>query len=102
MSDLPRIDVYLWFCGDDECDCTQPVVERLDPNPRAPGFITRTRLWEGSFRSQADRAERAQQLRELRSAARRFGVTLSRDSRSGYRLLNAQERAGAAAGTPPP
>jgi hypothetical protein len=84
---LPALEAYIWFCGDDECDCTQPVVERIDPNPQAPGFIKRTLLWEGTFCCQAGRTERAAQVRELRAAARRHGINLDRRSLSGFAHL---------------
>jgi hypothetical protein len=70
-----RVTAYVWYCGDETCDCTQPVVERITPNLEA-GFpwIRRERLWTGTFRSGADPEESAAQRAELAEAAAKFGV----------------------------
>lgn len=69
----PRVGV-LWWCGDYECGCTCPEVrervrERTAMMPERWDVI-----WQGTFRSQATRSERAQQLWELRAACRRLGA----------------------------
>ncbi len=70
-----RVTGYVWYCGDDVCDCTQPVIERLSPNMGA-GFpwIHRDRLWEGTFCSGADGQETRDQNAELAEACARFGI----------------------------
>lgn len=66
---LPRIEAYIWYCGDEICDCTQPVIEKIEPNLKV-GFpwVMRTRLWEGTFYSQPSFDERRQQDAELEEA----------------------------------
>lgn len=57
---------YIWWCGDEQCDCTQPVIERVSPNLRAGRlWIHRESVWQGSFHSQVEPAESVQQRREL-------------------------------------
>jgi len=42
----------IWHCGDEECDCSQAVIERISPNTDAGyPWIRRERLWEGKFYS---------------------------------------------------
>jgi len=66
---------YIWWCCDDYCDCTQPVIERIRSNPRAPrGAVSIDRLWEGAFHSGADRDEARRQQEELSTAAIGFGL----------------------------
>lgn len=67
---------YLWWCGDPVCDCTQPIVEEIRPNPACGGhkWVTRTRLGEGTFYSQATEEELAQQYQELEELAWQWGV----------------------------
>lgn len=79
-----KIQAYQWWCGDDVCDCTQYVIERVTPHAVTRGFVNRERLWEGPFVSESSaltRGEKAELLREFRSAARRHGIRLSRDNR---------------------
>ena len=73
---MSTLVAYMWWCGDDECDCTQPVIERYTERGR---FFNIERLWEGSFHSQRDPDERAQQEAEMMEAAARFGIELSRE-----------------------
>jgi hypothetical protein len=45
-----RLNAYIWWCGDDYCDCTQPTLERITPNLQM-GFpwIHRETLWQGTL-----------------------------------------------------
>jgi hypothetical protein len=45
----PRLQAYIWWCGDDDCDCVQPVVDRVEPSPTDRRFWKRTNIWEGTF-----------------------------------------------------
>jgi len=71
----PRLIAHVWWCGDDMCDCQQPLIERIDPNGRA-GFpwIRRTKLWEGEFTSGAEPGTSERLERELKEAAARYGI----------------------------
>ena len=63
-----------WFC-DDDCCCTEPYVDRVEPNHKA-GFpwISRERLWSGEWRSERDDVEAAQDDSDLADAAWWFGA----------------------------
>lgn len=67
---------HMWWCGDEECDCTQPKVERLTPNLVAGyPWIHREVLWRGTFCTGATPQEREAQEQELAAALERYGAT---------------------------
>jgi hypothetical protein len=82
-DDLPawaagRTVAEVWWCGDEECDCTQAQIVQIGPD-RVAGFpwVTRRVLWAGQFTSftyEQTEAEAAAQLAELRQACERLGV----------------------------
>jgi hypothetical protein len=74
QGDYLRTRAYLWSCGDDECDCYQPVVERLYRNRLSSlaGAVWSVRVWEGSFHSQPDADEMATMRAELAAAIEYF------------------------------
>lgn len=41
--------LYVWTCGDDVCDCSQVVAERVYWNPLFRGACWFVRIWEGPF-----------------------------------------------------
>lgn len=48
---------HVWWCGDYACDCTQPVLEKVEYWHDGISARTRSeRLWEGTFRSGEDGA----------------------------------------------
>lgn len=51
--DKSYVVAEIWDCGDEECDCIQPVINRATPN-RTAGYpwIKWERLWEGTFVTQ--------------------------------------------------
>lgn len=75
----PRIVASIWWCGDEWCDCTQPVIERITPN-REVGYpwIRRETLWSGKFlscTSEHTEEERDRLQHEpLREECRRIGI----------------------------
>ncbi|HEX6512702.1 MAG TPA: hypothetical protein VF157_10410 [Chloroflexota bacterium] len=76
----PKIVAYAWWCDDEVCDCTLPVVELVTPR-QLNRWSARfgwdcKRLWEGTFHSQATVEDANEQRRELRAAAARYGITL--------------------------
>ena len=75
--ELGRI-AYIWWCGDDWCDCTQPVVENVQPNLKGgiPGVVTRERVWSGTFHSAASAEESKKQRHELEIAAKEHNAKL--------------------------
>lgn len=85
MSDLAEwartlLVAGMWSCEDEDCDCTQPQIDRITPN-REAGYpwIRREAVWRGTFRSQADLDERLAQRAELAAAAAERGITLDED-----------------------
>lgn len=40
---------YVWWCGDESCNCTQAVVEDVRPNPRHPCYVIREHVAAGPF-----------------------------------------------------
>jgi hypothetical protein len=79
-----RIVASFWYCGDDYCDCTKPVIERITPNHQAGyPWIRREELWEGTFLTdtwQREPEEREQQRAELREACHRFGIPIPKEA----------------------
>jgi len=70
---------FMWYCGDEVCECSQPVIERFSYREDWLGrrtFIDRKRLWEGQFHSEAEPDERAGQLRELAEECERRGIAV--------------------------
>ena len=41
---------YVWYCGDEECACYQPVIQQVSPN-REAGYpwVRREALWSGTW-----------------------------------------------------
>ena len=81
MSDkkYPLLVARMWWCEDEVCDCTQPIIERVSQNPIDPRFFTRERLWEGQFISQDggyDDDELAMRRDEFTAKAADFGIAL--------------------------
>lgn len=78
-----KLHAYRWWCGDEICDCTQYVIERLTPRLAPSWFHDIERLWEGKFVTasyELEQVERATLLREFRNAARRHAIRLTRQS----------------------
>lgn len=74
-----RILSYIWFCGDNACYCTQPVVERITPNLLAGyPWIKHERLWEGEFTS-GQYENRSHEIPELKKAAKKFGIQVDKN-----------------------
>ena len=78
-----RIVASMWYCGDDYCDCTQPVIERITPN-HAAGYpwIRRETLWSGTFLTDTWQRpeERQQQFAEIREACHQYGIPVSQEA----------------------
>jgi hypothetical protein len=78
-----RIVASMWWCGDDDCDCTKPVIERITPNHVAGyPWIHRETLWEGTFRTDSGLypEERQQQYAELRDACHQYGIPIPKEA----------------------
>jgi hypothetical protein len=76
-----RLEAQMWWCGDDYCDCTQPVIERITPNHQAGyPWVHRERVWEGEFLTSTEQysaeEREALQFAPLREACQQFGVTI--------------------------
>jgi hypothetical protein len=77
----PRLVASVWWCGDDYCDCTKPVIERITPNTNAGyPWIQREQLWEGRFLTRtyeyAHEEREELQYAPLRQACHRLGVAV--------------------------
>lgn len=73
----PRLEAYIWFCGDLDCDCSQPMIEHIEPNLRAGyPWIKREHVWKGTYRAEASMSEYKDQVIELRKACKRYGVAV--------------------------
>ena len=80
-----RLVARIWWCGDEECDCTQPVIERITPNLEAGyPWIRREALWSGEFLTDTweyDQEQReALQFAPLREARQRLGAPMLEDA----------------------
>ena len=48
--DTEYLIATIWHCGDPECDCLQPQIQRVSPNRKAgPPWVYRETIWEGTF-----------------------------------------------------
>ncbi len=75
----PRIVAEIWWCGDDYCDCTEPMIVRITPNLKAGyPWIHREVLWSGEFLTEtggySPEEIRERQYEPLRRECRRFGI----------------------------
>lgn len=68
----PYIILHIWWCGDDECNCSQPLVELVIDNPSDNRCVKRTKLWEGTFTSDPDADEMDKLLNEMKQVALEF------------------------------
>lgn len=76
-----RLQARIWWCGDEACDCTEPMIERIKPNLEAGyPWIHRETVWEGEFLTETwiyGPQEREQlQYAPLRAACAQFGVAV--------------------------
>lgn len=74
-----RLVAKVWWCGDDYCDCTKPLIERITPNHKGGyPWVHREAVWEGEFLTDTysyDWEERERlQFGPLREACHRFGI----------------------------
>lgn len=80
-----KVVASVWWCGDEYCDCTEPVIERISPNFRAGyPWIQREPLWTGKFLTDTweySRVERDElQFAPLREACHRFGIPVPKEA----------------------
>lgn len=77
MSEYPKIEAYIWWCGDEECDCNQSVIEEVSKK-RVRGLFVhpRKRLWEGTFISQPSAQEMDQLNLELKEECEKRKITI--------------------------
>lgn len=69
-----KIQAYIWWCGDDVCDCTEPLIDVITPNEKAGyPWIERTTIWRGTFRSR-DSERGGDPQEELIAACDRYGI----------------------------
>ncbi|MDB4913735.1 MAG: hypothetical protein JWM95_1379 [Gemmatimonadetes bacterium] len=67
-----RTDLYVWNCGDPDCDCSQVVCERRYQNRLADGAIWTVLIWKGEYYAEGEGTpehhgpELLQALREVR------------------------------------
>lgn len=72
------IQAYIWWCGDEHCDCSEPHIDHVTPNRKAGyPWINRKNLWAGTF--ETDGEGRESQAVELKQAADRFGIQLDEE-----------------------
>lgn len=79
----PQVVASIWWCGDEYCDCTEPVIERISPGTRYP-WVRRERLWEGTFLTDTfsyswEERERLQYA-PLREECHRIGVPIPKQA----------------------
>lgn len=58
---------YIWWCGDDHCDCHQPVIEDLFENKIVHGVVILP-VWKGTFIGEPTTLEMQSLEEELRVA----------------------------------
>jgi len=86
LNNIAKIEVYLWWCQDEVCDCTQPMVDVILPNvyPFQSKALQRQNIWKGNFQSEyggrLESEEYEQRDKELKAAAKLFNVTLNENN----------------------
>jgi len=54
QGELLRIEGYVWYCGDDWCDCSEPVIAEVYANRLVPRAIIPIAIWQGTFRTDGE------------------------------------------------
>lgn len=50
---VPCWEAYMWWCGDEICDCTQPTIDYVTRNPKAGlPWVVRKQVWAGCWHSE--------------------------------------------------
>lgn len=62
-----RLDGYVWWCGDDYCDCTQPQIMHRLQHP-AGGYKDITKPWQGTFQTDGEGYNDAHEWKSAPSA----------------------------------
>ncbi len=77
---------FMWYCGDDVCNCSQPKIIKQSPNwNMGYPWVRQDSVWEGTFRSDGEDYELL--VQELKDAAARYDIPLTDDiGFSGERL----------------
>jgi hypothetical protein len=76
-----RVEARIWWCNDEECYCTQPVIERITPNEQAGyPWIRREVLWSGehftnTWEYSAEEREQ-RQFAPLRAACQEMDISI--------------------------
>ena len=70
----------VWYCGDDDCACYQPLIEQVSPNHKVGyPWVRRETLWSGTFVSTGygwpDEVTYESLVHELKQAAKDHPVT---------------------------
>lgn len=83
-----RLEARIWWCGDEYCDCTKPVIERITPNLQAGHpWVHRETVWEGRFLTDTGTyslaAREELQYAPLREACQRLGVPVPESAQDG-------------------
>lgn len=59
---------YVWWCGDDWCDCYQATIEHRTPNPIDRRWAIVDTAWQGGFYTGDEGDEHSTAVLELRRA----------------------------------
>lgn len=78
-----KLKGYIWWCGDEYCDCYQPRIVEMVPNKRFPGLLVERTVWEGTFKSGPNGIEYDELRRELADECARRGIDPATDTREG-------------------
>jgi hypothetical protein len=77
----------VWYCGDEQCACSQAQIEQIDPNLNAgPPWIRREPVWQGTFHSDAEpgaEADLERRLVELEAEGTRVVRTADKGNSNG-------------------
>ncbi len=77
MSTKNYLRAYLWWCGDEVCNCYQPKIELVKPRQWSHLQVYDFKLlWAGDFHSEPEMQEMQDMILELQSKAREYGITL--------------------------
>ncbi len=73
---------YIWWCGDYDCDCVQPRIDRITPHEDGYRWNRCETIWEGTYVSLASGYPEDVTYEtledELRSACQEYGIESGR------------------------
>ena len=72
VTDVPDGEIlvgYVWYCGDEWCDCSEPRINSYKPGDfNGPLMLNPKRVWSGTFQTDGDGWRDANQYKDAPSS----------------------------------